>query len=235
MKRRVLVIDDELSSLEILHDLLSPEFEVQTCSSSIDGLQFAKSQLPDLIILDLNMPNLDGLSVCKIVREAEVTRHIPILVLTGTLEADPRVQAFLLGADDLVAKPFSSAELLARVRSKIRRVNERDRPRLVLACGNLRMDLEKLDIKIDDELIHLSVLEFDLLKFFVENKYCVISREKVLKEVWCDSIVSDRTVDTHMASLRKKLTGFDHRFATVYSAGYILKSSDSNKSLTAVS
>ncbi len=222
-KRKVLVIDDEPENRELIEQILIGKFQVYLAADGEEGVTVARREQPDLILLDITMPKLDGIAACEALRSNEATRHIPIIMVTASGDIDNRIKAFLTGVDDFLAKPFSPKELVARVNSKIRRVDEKDNKQEVLQCGNLNLDLHKLEAKINGNLIALSVLEFSLLKYLVLNRNRVLSREKILEAVWRDAVVSDRTVDTHMVSLRKKLIGFDHLLTTVYGAGYILK------------
>lgn len=228
-KRKVLIIDDELDNREFIEQILLEHFDVLAAVDGETGVQIARTALPDVILLDIIMPRLDGIAVCSLLRTDEVTKHIPIIMLTGSNDIDRRVQSFMTGADDFLSKPFHPQDLIARVHSKIRRIEERSllgngsNGNGICECGNLKLDVNKLEVRIDGQVITLSVLEFNLLKCFVENKDHVLSRERILELVWRDSIVSDRTVDTHIVSLRKKLNGFDHSISTIYGAGYVLK------------
>lgn len=222
-KRTVLIVDDESDNRELIEQILGEKFKVLTAADGEEGIRVARSSLPDLILLDITMPKLDGFAVCETLRTNEATRDIPIIMLTASTDVDNRIKSFMTGADDFVPKPFRPKELLARVVSKIRRVEERQGKQEVVECGNLVLDLKKIEAVLNGKPLGLSVLEFNLLKCFVQNKDRVMSRERILEAVWRDSVVSDRTVDTHIVSLRKKLEGFDHQLATVYGAGYVLK------------
>lgn len=222
-KRKILIIDDENDIRNAIQSYLVDKFQVFDASDGEEGLRKAKTELPDLILLDISMPKLDGLSVCEDLRSNEATRHIPIIMLTAASDTSRRIDAFMTGADDYLSKPFRMQELVARVQSKMRRIQERETKEENVACGNLVMNVNKLEALINDALIPLSVLEFNLLRYLVLNRDRVLSREKILEAVWRDTSVSDRTVDTHIVSLRKKLADFDHSLTTVYGAGYILK------------
>lgn len=222
-KRKILVIDDEVDNRELIEQVLADKFKIVTAADGEEGLRMARSELPDLVILDIAMPKMDGIAVCEAMRANEATRHIPIIMLTAASDIDHKIKSLMTGADDFVGKPFKPKELIAHVFSKIRRVEERLGTQELIECGNLSLDLRKLEAAVLGKPIELSVLEFNLLKCFVQNKDRVMSRERILESVWRDSVVSDRTVDTHIVSLRKKLAGFDHAIATVYGAGYVLK------------
>lgn len=223
IKRKILVVEDERDNREFIDEVLRDRFEVVVAGDGEEGLRLARAILPDLVLLDIAMPKLDGLAVCAALRDNEATKHIPIIILTASSDVDKRIQSYMTGADDYLTKPFKPKELLARVLSKIRRIEERAEKEQVIRLGNLILDTRKIEATIDSNPIQLSVLEFKLLKYFVTNKDRVMSREQILEAVWRDSVVSDRTVDTHIVSLRKHLCKFDHALTTVYGAGYVLK------------
>lgn len=222
-KLNVLIIDDENDNSDLIEQILSDKFKVHFAVDGEEGLVKARKLNPDVILLDIGLPKIDGLTLCDQLRTNELTKHIPIIMLTASNESDTRIKAFTSGADDYISKPYKPKELIARVLSKVRRLNEQKKTGDTLICGNLTLNLSKLEATVDTKVIDLSLLEFNLLKYLVENKDRVLSREKILQTVWKDAVVSDRTVDTHMVSLRKRLNGFDHTLSTVYGAGYILK------------
>ena len=222
-RQSILIVDDEQDNRDLLAQILGEKYRLLMAEDGEEGLRIARTQLPDLILLDITMPKLDGIAVCESLRSHEGTREIPVIMLTAVSDIECRIKSFTLGADDFVPKPFRPKELLARVESKMRRVSERKGKSEVLECGNLVVDLRKLEASINGKSLHLSVLEFNLLKCLVQNKDRVMSRERILEAVWRDAAVSDRTVDTHIVSLRKKIEGFDHTLATIYGAGYVLK------------
>src|SRR3954468_2972543 len=123
-KRKILIIDDEPDSREIISEVLADKFQVITAPDGEEGLRIARAHLPDLILLDITMPKLDGISVCEALRSNEATRHIPIIMLTAASDLDNRIKSFMTGADDFISKPFKPRELMAHVVSKIRRVEE---------------------------------------------------------------------------------------------------------------
>lgn len=221
--KRILVIDDDPGILDFIEELLSFRFQILKASDATSGLQLADTGKPDLIILDLRLENQSGHDLCRVLRRRPETKHIPILIYTGSDDIENLTQAFDFGADDYVIKSARPRELVARVVAKIRRLEEQvDEPEIV-SCGNLTLNAARLEATIDDRTIPLSVLEFNLLRFFVTNRDKVVSRQQILEGVWKDAVVSNRTIDTHMVYLRKKLAGFTHNLATVYGAGYILR------------
>ncbi len=221
-----LVIDDEIENLDLIKTLLNESFNVHGAGDGEEGFNLALKLIPDVILLDIGLPKIDGLKVCDKLRNHEATRHVPIIMLTASKDSESIVKAFNNGADDYISKPYRGTELVSRVLSKVRRLSEtRPSKNSEIVCGNLKIAVERMSIIIDARPVTLSLLEFTLLKYLVENRDKVLSREKILQAVWKEEKVSDRTVDTHMVSLRKNLKGFDHVIDTVYGAGYILKKS----------
>lgn len=221
--KRILVIDDDLGVLDFVDELLSFRFQILKASDASTGLQLAETGKPDLIILDLGLEKQSGHDLCRVLRERPETKHIPILIYTGSDDIENLTQAFDFGADDYVIKSARPRELVARVVAKIRRLEEQVDEPDIMTCGNLILNAARLEATVEDKTIPLSVLEFNLLRFFVLNKDRVVSRQQILEGVWKDAVVSNRTIDTHMVYLRKKLAGFSHTLATVYGAGYILR------------
>lgn len=223
--KRILVIDDDPGILDFIDELLSFRFVILKALDATTGLQLAESERPDLVILDLGLQNQSGHDICRVLRARHETKHIPILIYTGSDDIESLTQAFAQGADDYVVKNTKPRELVARVIAKIRRLEEQVEEPEILTCGNLKLDSARLEGMLNDKTLALSVLEFHLLRFFVVNKDRVVSRKQILDSVWKDAVVSNRTIDTHMVYLRKKLSGFTHSLATVYGAGYILRES----------
>lgn len=222
-KKKILIVDDDQTVCDFVEDLLAFRFQVLKANTAEEGLHAIERDPPDIIILDLKLQNQSGLDICKTVREAPRTKHIPVLVYSGSDDLDNMTQAFGYGADDYINKTAKPKELVARILAKVRRLEETVETPDVLYCGNLTLDTQKLEAMVVDRTLPLSVLEFNLLRFFVLNKNRVMSRAQILEGVWKDAVVSNRTIDTHMVYLRKKLTDCDYILATVYGAGYIFR------------
>lgn len=221
--RTVLIIDDDLENLEYMRGILSDQFNILTAVDGEQGIRTARTSLPDAILLDINMPRLNGFSACEDLRNHEATRHIPVLFVTSANGVDERVQAFARGADDFISKPFKPREMVARLQAKIRRIEEQTKQPELIVCGNLTLNTQNMELKVAGESIQISALEFKLLKFFLQNSDTVLTRERFLQAIWADAVVSLRTVDTHIASLRKRLRAFDQEISTIYGVGYLLK------------
>ncbi len=221
--RKVLLIEDEQEYQLLVNDILRDDFRVIMASSSEEAMILAKNERPDVILLDIKMPKGNGVRLCEEIRVCEQTQHIPVLMLTAARDIESRVGAFSAGADDFISKPFTSDELLARINSKIRRIEEKLVKPKAMRYGNLSLDLSTREVVVADQKIILTLLEFNLLKFFLENQDRILSRKEILTGVWQGCVITDRTVDSHIASLRKKLRNFNRTITTVHGSGYILK------------
>ncbi|HZN49237.1 MAG TPA: response regulator [Methylomirabilota bacterium] len=223
MAREVLVVEDEpdIRRLVVLH-LESDGFRCRTAANGLDALREAKANVPDLVVLDLMLPGLDGLEVCRRLRGDASTAGVPIIMLTAKSDEVDRVVGLEVGADDYVAKPFSPKELVARVRAVLRRARP-SQPTRVLTVGPVTLDPERHAVKLDGKALQLTPKEFDLLQALLEAAGRVLSREYLLNHVWgyarADEIES-RTVDVHVRRLRAKLGDAGSRIATIKSVGY---------------
>lgn len=223
-KRKILIVDDEEDNLNYLSQILQPNYIVLTATNGMDCVDLARSELPDLILMDIQMPKLSGFEACKLIRNNEATKHITIVMISGYEDQEKQIKGFSYGADDFVEKPYKLKDLLARIDSKIRRVNEQTEDTPVISCGNLTLEPLKLEARICGNKIELSALEFKLLKFFAEHPEQVLNRDRILNTVWADVVaITKRTIDTHLVGLRKKLVGFNYEFTSVYGEGYKLE------------
>lgn len=206
--KKVLIIEDEKSISDIIkYNLVKEGFSVETAYDGRDGLEKALTINPDLILLDVMLPELDGFQVCKKVRE---TCTVPILMLTAKEEEVDKVLGLELGADDYITKPFGMRELIARIKANIRRTDIvaslQDEPANVQAFGNLSIDLNRYEVRKNGKPLELTLREFELLKYLAERESRVFSREQLLEEVWGYEYYGDiRTVDVTVRRLREKL------------------------------
>jgi len=221
----VLIVDDEAPILALLrYNLEKAGYRVCEATDGQEALTVAREEHPDLMILDWMLPSLSGIEVCRQVRRDNALANTPIIMLTARGEEQDRVRGLEVGADDYVPKPFSPAELLARIRAVMRRI----RPALAeeaLSYADLHMDLAAHKVTRAGKPIHLGPREFAILRFFMENPGRVFSREQLLDRVWGNDIfVEPRTVDVHIGRLRKAINveGSIELIRTVRSAGYAL-------------
>ena len=225
LKPLVLIVEDEPGIAEMLkYNLEKDGFRAAVAGNGEEALLMAEEQAPHLILLDWMLPHLSGLEVCRQLRRAPKSKDIPIIMLTARGEESDRVRGLNSGADDYIVKPFSPAELLARVRAVLRRTS----PVLaeeVLRFGDIVMDLASHRVRRDNRDVHLGPTEFRLLRHFMQHPGRVFSREQLLDLVWGhDVYVELRTVDVHIRRLRKALNedGAEDLIRTVRSAGYAI-------------
>jgi len=233
-KSRILVIEDDQTLLETLeYNLVAEGYQVITAADGLMALDVAHEEQPDLIVLDLLLPGLDGFEVCRILRR---DTSVPILMLTARADEVDRVVGLEVGADDYLTKPFFMRELLARVKALLRRVRlireemagEQGVPGMEeLVYGDLVIDLGRREVLVRGETLRLKPKEFDLLAFLARNRGLVFSREQLLEKVWgYDHAGDTRTVDVHIRWLRRKIEaepGKPRRIVTVRSVGYKLE------------
>ncbi len=221
---RVLVVEDEQDiALLIKHALdRSGEMTSEIVGSGDVALRRISEEPPDLVLLDLNLPVVSGTEVCRILRSRPATASIPVIMVTArTSEAD-RVAGLDLGADDYVTKPFSLRELAARVRAVLRRRSQAE-PALpsVYRGARLVADFDAVSIAVDGQPVRLTRREFELLRFLVENRNRVLSRDRLLERVWgYERMIETRSVDVHVGRLRAKLAGAGAQIETVVGLGY---------------
>jgi len=231
MATRILLVDDETDLLDTLEYALEKEgYDVVTAADGKSGLAAAKAEpLPDLCVLDLMLPDITGLEVCREIRAADATKNIPVLMLTARGEEIDRVLGFEMGADDYVTKPFSTRELVLRVKALLRRGSSADEPKSkdefdTETFGVLKVEREAHQVYIEGKEVVLTSLEFKLLDHLMRSKGRVQSREVLLRDVWdITAQITTRTVDTHVKRLREKLGPAGEYIETVRGAGYRFK------------
>jgi DNA-binding response OmpR family regulator len=220
---RVLVVEDEQDIAGLIKHALerSGDGVVEIVNSGDAALRAVTERAPDLVILDLNLPVLSGTEVCRILRGRSATANVPIIMLTArTSEAD-RVTGLDLGADDYVTKPFSLRELAARVRAVLRRRQGLAAGANVYTGTHLTADFDAVSIAVDGVAVRLTRREFELLRFLVENRNRVLSRDRLLERVWgYDRFIETRSVDVHVGRLRAKLGVAGQQIETVVGLGY---------------
>jgi len=226
MAQRVLIVEDEPDIRELLVFHLAREgYQVTQCRNGAEALRVARSTPPDLILLDLMLPEMDGLEVCRRLRQDPATQAVPVVMLTARGDEVDRVLGLELGADDYVVKPFSPRELVARVRAVLRRTHPVPGNASV-TVGHLTIDPAAHTVAVDGVAVSLTRREFDLLRALVEARGRVLSREFLLDHVWgytAAAEIESRTVDVHVRRLRQKLGAEGQRIGTVTGVGYRLE------------
>ncbi len=221
MPGTILVVDDEKNIVQLARLYLTNDgFRVETASDGKQALERARSVRPDLIVLDIMMPEMDGLTVC---RELRKTSNVPVIILTARGDDIDRIVGLEIGADDYMAKPFNPRELVARVKAVLRRAQgEREVPEVIEVDG-LRIDAASREVTLNGQPLQLRAKEFELLSAFAQHKGTVLDRERLLRMVWGADYYGDtRTIDVHVAWLRDKLGGSPVKIQTVWGVGYKL-------------
>jgi DNA-binding response OmpR family regulator len=223
MAPKILVIEDDKSIQKLLHiNFVQDNFEVFQADDGIEGLACAEKLNPDLIILDINLPKMNGIEVCKRLKNNSKTRNIPIIILTVRKEEIDRVLGFEIGAADYVTKPFSIRELILRVKAVLRRKEEGEGGTKI-CVGDIVLDEDSFEVKVNKKLVSLTATEFKLLRYFLINKGRLLSRQTLLNNVWgYGSDIDTRTVDAHIKSLRKRLPTKKVKILTIIGMGYKL-------------
>jgi DNA-binding response OmpR family regulator len=222
---RVLVVEDEQDIAALIKHALerSGDAQVDVVGSGDTALRAVADQAPDLVILDLNLPVMSGTEVCRVMRGRPDMADVPIIILTARTSESDRVSGLDLGADDYVTKPFSLRELAARVRAVLRRRRGAAgaAPTPTYAGKHLQADFEAVAVAVDGEPVRLTRREFELLRFLVENRNRVLSRDRLLERVWgYERFVETRSVDVHVGRLRAKLGNAGRQIETVVGLGY---------------
>ena len=224
MNDTILVVDDEQRIIDLAKMYLDQDgYKVMSATDGVSALSKILEDKPDLVVLDLMLPGMDGLEVCRRVRAES---DVPIIMLTARSDDIDKIVGLELGADDYLTKPFNPRELVARVKAILRRTDRkatRDDAPIHISIGNLTIDAQRRSVEIGNRTVDLRMKEFDLLQTLAENPSMVFSREKLLDVVWgYDFAGETRTVDVHIAHLRHKLDGMDATIETVWGVGYKL-------------
>jgi DNA-binding response OmpR family regulator len=233
MAEKILVVEDEIALQETLaYNLKRQGYEVRTCGNGLIALDEARTFKPDLVLLDVMLPGMDGFEICRILRQENTT---PVLMLTARDDEIDRVVGLEVGADDYMTKPFSMRELMARVKAMLRRVRlireeiqaengAPQSPSQAMVFGSLVLDLTRREVRVNDQPLNLKPKEFELLTFLAQHRGQVLSREFILERVWGWNFIGDsRTVDVHVRWLREKIEiepSSPVRLMTVRGAGY---------------
>lgn len=221
--KKILVVDDETDVTELLaYTLRAKGFTVEAVNDPNRSIGVARNFLPDLVILDVMMPDLNGIQICRMLRADPKLKKVPVVFLTAKAEESDRIQGLEIGADDYICKPFSTKELVLRIQTILRRVNEgaAEVPRLISA-GLIVLDGERHVVTVGGELVELTATEFKLLRLLMERRGRVQTREHLLINVWnYETEIETRTVDTHVRRLREKLGGEADWIETIRGVGY---------------
>jgi DNA-binding response OmpR family regulator len=218
---KILVIEDSKDYQVVIQTALGSEYRVICADNGHQGVELAKEHRPNLILLDISLGEVDGFEVCHLLKGQKETANTPIVFLSSRNDTHSKVMGFDLGADDYIEKPFVPEELKARIKLRIRQNDARKEAVSSFEIPGLRIDFLGHRVFIEEKEVPFSALEFKLLSYFVRNPDCVLSRERILNNVWgVDTFVTDRVVDSHIRSIRKKLGSYKDHIESIYGEGY---------------
>ncbi|MBN8535412.1 MAG: response regulator transcription factor [Deltaproteobacteria bacterium] len=217
--KKVLIVDDYEDSCNMFKEILCDNYECLTTQDSTKTFELIDSYKPNLVLLDYRMPGLQGIDICQRIRSTEELKYIPVIFVSGVATVDEKIKAFEMGADDFVSKPFHVKELILRIKRLLERENE---PHSEFMVSNLKMNLITRRVYVDDHEVQLTPKQFDILKLLVESKNNLVSRERFLNEIWGDTEVTSRNVDSQINYLKRKIEHFKGKISAVPSQGYRL-------------
>ena len=222
IENKIVIVDDDEAIRELVSDVLEAEnFKVIKCADTDEGYKRILKSKPDLVILDVKMPQIGGIELCRLLRENIETKNIPVIMLTVEATETDKVIGLGVGADDYITKPFSNRELVARVKALLRRVSMTESKTVNLEVDGLIMNLEARTVTIKGKELKLRPKEFDLLYMFLLKPNIVLSREYILENVFDYNIgVTTRTIDTHIKNLRQALGSWGDKINTIFGRGF---------------
>ncbi|MGC8743167.1 MAG: response regulator [Verrucomicrobiia bacterium] len=222
MAKKVLIVEDESDVLELLvYNIKQAGYNVITAEDGKEALWKVKTYIPDIIILDLMLPVMNGIEVCKILKNDPLYSKTPILMLTARASENDRIEGFEAGADDYIVKPFSMRELLIRIKKLLNSFTNKERKKVRFASNGLVVDVDSFKVTYKNKPIELTSLEFKLLLTLMEKKGILLTRDQLLSEVWnYDAVIETRTVDAHISRLREKLGPAGKFIQTIHRLGY---------------
>ncbi len=227
MSKVIAIVDDEEDIVDLVsHHLKREGFRVKEFHNGREFLSYIEAIIPDLVLLDIMLPGIDGIDICRILKNKNKTSNLPIIMLTAKGTEADIVVGLEMGADDYIVKPFSPRELTARVKSLIRRANPKELEENIIKVGPITINTERYEVKVDSENIELTTTEFKILEVLAEGRGRVYTRDQLIKKkrLWGDDkLVYDRTIDVHIKNLREKLGDAGNMIKTIRSIGYKLE------------
>ena len=225
MKIRIAVIEDNQINIDLIRYQLEVEgFEVFIEKTGKAGMNMIKNQEPDLVLLDVGLPDIDGFELCENLRSNEITKDYPIIMLTARAEDSDRIEALKLGADDYITKPYNAEELILRIRNLLKRTEKYKENGSILKLKDMSIDFNKREVQINRKIIGLTFSEYQILTMLVENLGNIVHKKEINKKIFnISEDVDSRTVDTHIHSLRKKINSSGCLINTIRSVGFMLE------------
>jgi Response regulators consisting of a CheY-like receiver domain and a winged-helix DNA-binding domain len=219
--KKILIVDDYEESCKLLAEILSSIYECSYTSDSTRAVELINERKPDLVLLDYKMPGVMGVDVCRQIRENLNTRGTPVIFVSGAATIDERIKAFETGADDFISKPFHVKELILRIKARLADREEEALSELI--AGNLTMNLLSRQVFVDGEEVNLTPKQFEILKMLLAAKNRLVTREKCMNEIWGETEVTSRNIDSQINYLKRKISKFHGRIVAVPSLGYRLE------------
>lgn len=223
MDYKIFVVEDDESLRGLYEIAFQDKFECHTFENAESMIERLSEESPDLIILDLMLPGMDGLKALSVLKEDDKTKAIPVIIVSAKGDESVKVRGLDAGADDYISKPFSMLELIARVKANLRKNNTKKLDEGIVECGEIRINNAEHAVYVNEHVINLTLKEYNLLQLLIQNADCVVTREKILAQVWGYEFVGEtRTLDMHIKSLRSKLSQFSDTqyIATIRGVGY---------------
>lgn len=221
-KAKILIVEDNEETRSFLQQILTREYEVLAADNAVLGIDYARNQTPDLILMDIMMPHLSGLDACQILKKDERTARIPIIFLSAKSKVSDITSGLSLGADDYISKPFDYKELLARVQARLRSNIQNSAAGSPIVAGDLFINPTDRVIKYKEKEIELTLTEFDILRLLASSVGETVSRKDIIEAVRHNSkkAINDRTIDVHVRAIRKKIPEMQKHLTSVYGSGY---------------
>jgi DNA-binding response OmpR family regulator len=221
-KAKILVIEDNEDTRRFLSQVLAKEFEVITADNAVIGIEYARNQSPNLILLDIMLPHLSGLDACQLLKKDERTARIPIIFLSAKSKISDITSGLSIGADDYIPKPFDHKELMARIHARLRAAAEKSQATDLVIVGDLSIDPANRSVKYKNKNIELTLTEFDILRRLTSSVGETVSRKEIIEAVRSNSkkSINDRTIDVHIRAIRKKIPDMQKHLISVYGEGY---------------
>lgn len=222
----ILIVDDETDIIDLLsYNLSNNNYNVETAYDGSEALLKINNNI-DLVLLDIMMPKIDGIEVCKSIKKNPSTKDIPVILLTAKSTSKDEYEGLISGADDYITKPISIKTLLLRIKNILKR-NSKESSNNIFKCGNLSLNLDTFEVFNKNIKIKLTKTEFDLLSLFIKSQNKIFTRDEILNKIWgYDTIVSDRTIDVHITKLRKKIEQKNRLIFSAHGRGYYLENSN---------
>lgn len=218
--QKILIIEDHNETRIFLEKMLGQKYQILVAENAVIGMDYARTRSPNLILLDVVLPILNGMDACSLLKQDERTKKIPIFILSVKNSPADIKRAFSVGADDFISKPFDFKELEARIENKLKTL-ESSEPKII-EIGQLKLNPSTREVHFEGKEVFLTLTEFDLLRFLVTKRGAIVSREEILSEIWKDHAqkTNDRTIDVHVRALRKKMPDMMRHILSIYGVGY---------------